>query len=437
MEQQRRERYLRRLVRRNFYYTTVEGMTTNFAFGLVNPFLPIYALALGANSLLVSLLTAMPALVNMFVLTPAARMVEARADRVPTVVSWAGVHRSFYVLFALVPFLPAYRAEVVVILFSLMAIPGSISGVAWQALMGDIFPEERRGEIFGLRNMYVGLTGIAASLAAGWFLDVARFPGNFVSLFAVAFAIAAVGLFLMGKLKECPRPAMPRDRGSFVRRARNLFDDPEFGRKYKYFVLSAFVLWFGFGYTSAMWAIYHVNVLHLSNTVIAAFTVLSGASTVASSAYWGRVATRYGNRRVLVISTAGLAVFPALYVLMPNVWYLLAAQTVAGFFTGGINLAVFNLAFDYARPEERASSVAVFNVAINAASFVSPFLGNIWFTHFGIISTFVSGTFIRLISLLLLARIAENRPIGLLGRSRSPRSWRLVRRGFMKRRRNL
>lgn len=408
--QERQQRYLRRLVRRNFYYTTVEGMASNFAFGLVNPFLPIFALALGANSLLVSLLTAMPALVNMFALTPAARMVEAQAAKLPTVVRWAWVHRSFYILFALVPFLPAYRAEAAVILVSLMSIPGSISGVAWQALMGDIFPKERRGEIFGLRNMYIGLTGMVASLAAGWFLDAVRFPANYVALFVTAFGVAVVGLFLLGKLKEVPCPVEARDRGSFLQRVRTLSRDPELGRKYKYFVLSAFALWFGFGYTSAMWAIYHVNVLHLSNTIIAAFTVLSGGATVASSAYWGRVATRHGNRHVLLISMAGLAVFPALYMLTPNVWYLLAAQTMAGFFTGGVNLAVFNLALDYAKPEESASSVAVFNVAINVATFVSPFLGNLWFTHFGIVSTFVSGTFIRLVSLVLLSRIAESRP---------------------------
>ncbi|MBC7083786.1 MAG: MFS transporter [Firmicutes bacterium] len=408
------------IIRHNFIFTTLEGMATNTAFGLVNPFLGVYAIALGASSLFVALLTSAPALANALAFLPAASLVERRKARLPMVLLWAGLHRMLYLPLAFIPFLPTIpgvKAGVLVAIVTLMSVPGAISGVAWTAMVGDMFPENRRGEIFGLRNMYVGLTGVLGTLAAGYLLDIVAFPVNYMLLFIVATAFGALGIAFMSRMREVvpSRESTAEARPGLVSRMKDLLTDEEYGRKFKFFSLSCFVLWFGFGFTAAMWPIYHVEVLSLSNATIGAFATLAGIATVVSSVYWGRVVSRRGNRVVLIICMAGLAVFPAAYMLSRSVSYLYAMQAVSGFCMGGINLAVFNLALAYAKPGRSASAVAVFNMMINVASFVAPFLGDVFYRTFGIELTFYAGTCVRLVSLLLLSRIMD-RPFRMIPR---------------------
>ena len=407
-------------IRHNFIYTTLEGMATNTAFGLVNPFLGVYAIALGASSFFVALLTSAPALANALVFLPAAGLVERRKARLPMVLLWAGLHRMLYLPLAFIPFLPTVagvKAGVLVAVVTLMSVPGAISGVAWSAMVGDMFPENRRGEIFGLRNMYVGLTGVLGTLAAGYLLDIVAFPVNYMLLFVVATAFGALGIWFMSRMREVipSQKIVAAPRQGLISRVRDLLTDEEYGRKFKFFSLSCFVLWFGFGFTAAMWPIYHVEVLSLSNATIGAFATLAGVATVASSVYWGRVVSRRGNRIVLLICMAGLAVFPAAYMLSRSVSYLYAMQVISGFCIGGINLTVFNLALAYAKPGRSASAVAVFNMMINVASFVAPFLGDVFYRTFGIQLTFYAGTCVRLVSLLLLSRIMD-RPFRMIPR---------------------
>ncbi|MGE5593590.1 MAG: MFS transporter [Betaproteobacteria bacterium] len=410
-------------VRHNFIYTTLEGMATNTAFGLVNPFLGVYAIALRASSLLVALLTAAPALANALVFLPAASLVERRRARLPVVLLWAGLHRLLYVPLAFIPFLPALqggKAAVLVAVVTLMSVPGAISGVAWTAMVGDMFPENRRGEVFGLRNMCIGLTSVLGTLAAGYLLDSVGFPANYLLLFIIAACFGGLGIAFMSRMREVVPPQKAGQEASqgLISRVRDLLTDEEYGHKFKFFSLSCFMLWFGFGFTAAMWPIYHVEVLSLSNATIGAFATLAGIATVVGSVYWGRVVSRRGNRIVLLICMAGMAVFPAAYMLSRSVSYLYGMQLISGFCMGGINLAVFNLALAYAKPGRSASAVAVFNMMINVATFVAPFLGDVFYRTFGIQLTFYAGTCVRLVSLLLLSRIMD-RPVRMI----SPVQW--------------
>ncbi len=400
-------------VRHNFICTTLEGMATNTAFGLVNPFLGVYAVALGAPSFLVGLLTAIPALMNALVYLPAAGMVERSRLRLPVTLLWAGLHRALYVPLAFIgflPFAPVTKAALLVAIVALMSLPGAISGVAWTAMVGDMFPRQRRGEVFGLRNMYVGLTGVAGTLGAGYLLDFVRFPRNYLVLFLTAAAFGGLGLVFMRNMREEePRAEPPEPSAGLVRRMTELLGDEQYGRKLKAFLASCFALWFGFGFTAAMWPIYHVEVLHLPNATIGGFAVLAGMATVISSVYWGRVTSRRGSRIVLLISMAGFALYPGAYMLSRSVTYMYVMQAASGVCLGGLNLAVFNLVFEYSRPGRSASAVALFNMLINAATFVAPFLGDLVYRSCGVATTFYVGACIRLVSLVFLTGLAGRR----------------------------
>ncbi|HHY45854.1 MAG TPA: MFS transporter [Firmicutes bacterium] len=382
-------------------------MGTNLAFGMTNPFMQVYALALGASSFMVNMVSALPALVNVFSFALGPRWIEGEERKLPAVMKWAIGHRIFYALMALVPFLPAWRAEALVLLFSMSSFPNAMSGIAWTAMMGHVFPPGKRSEVFARRNGYVGFAGIAGTLVAGYLLDWIEFPLNYVVVFLVAFLGSVVGLHYLRMTIELGGTARRGPARGFVEMARAVMRDKEFGRQFKYFSLSCTALWFGFGFTAASWAIYHVTVLHLPNKIIGMFGVVNGLAMVLFYPYWGALATVKGERWVLLICMAGLTIFPTLYTLWPSAMYLGVLQLVSGACTGGLNFAIFNLLLGYARPEERANAAGIFNAMVNAAAFVAPFLGNIWYENYGVISTFHACTMIRFASLVLLWKIME------------------------------
>ncbi len=413
-------------VKHNFIYSTLEGMVTNMAFSLVNPFLGVYAIALGASSLMVGLLTAIPALVNTLVFLPAAGFVEKRKSRLPIVLFWAGLHRSLYMILAFLPLIPWGRPAFLVATITLMSVPGAISGVAWTAMVGDMFPAEDRGEVFGMRNMFLGVTGILGTLLAGRLLDGVSFPKNFTLLFLISAGLGGIGIVFMSKMHEPPLVERVHFEESkrLMPRVKELIDDEELGSQFKIFCASSFLLWSGFGFVAAMWSIYHVEVLRLSHTVIAGFSVLSGITAVVGSRYFGKVASRRGNVIVLFVCMIVVGVFPIIYTLSPSVMFLNVMQLVSGFVMGGLNLAVFNLVFAYSRPEKSPSATAVFNMLINLASFISPFLGDMCYKRVGIYVTFYVGAGLRLSALIVLAKLvgtsvlAEKRGMGYSGFSR-------------------
>ena len=216
--------------------------------------------------------------------------------------------------------MPVARPAFLVAIVTLMSVPGAISGVAWTAMMGDMFPAEDRGEIFGLRNMFVGITGILGTMVAGRLLDRVPFPGNFSLLFLIAAGFGGWGIVLLSRMREplIERPVHVQQPARFTSRIKNLLDDKELGSQFKVFCASSFLLWFGFGFLAAMWSIYHVEVLRLSNTVIAGFSVLSGVATVVGSRYFGKMASSRGNVWVLFASMIVVGVFPILYTLSPS-----------------------------------------------------------------------------------------------------------------------
>ena len=73
----------------NFKLSVYDIMLSNVALGMVTPFLPVYAIALGSSNAAVGLVTAIPALVNTIMYLPAASYVERQDSRLKTTIKWS------------------------------------------------------------------------------------------------------------------------------------------------------------------------------------------------------------------------------------------------------------------------------------------------------------------------------------------------------------
>ncbi len=387
----------RQTIRWNFRISNIDGMLSNVAVGMVTPFIPVFAIALGGSNTEVGLITAIPALVNMLMYLPAASFVERGGSRLKITIRMLFAARMLYLAMAIVPLVPwpEYRAAMLIGILGVQTIPNVIMAVAWTALLGDMFPQEERAHLFALRNMYSALVALLSSLAAGVLLDRIVYPANYIALFLISFVTGMAALHYCGKLVEGairPRPAHCR---SISERLRQPFADCVYGPKFRVFAISAALLHLGINIAVPTYAIYHVRNLNLSNSVIGSLSLAAGLTTVLAYPLWGRVSRRAGHSVVYILSILAYAPFPALYGMNGSPTYLLALQAAIGFFNAGFALTILNLTLQYVNPDDSANGIAVFNMLINATGVVGPPLAAFVVSRYGVMSSFVLSTVVR------------------------------------------
>ena len=145
--------------------------------------------------------------VSLIAMIPGARYVDRfpRKKRI-TALFMLG-HRVFYLLMAFIPFFtPDRRAALLVGAIAIMNLPGAISNVAWQAFVGGIIPPEMRATAFAARNRLMNVVGTVTVLAVGRVLDWLSFPLGYQVVFAGAFVMALLEIWVFNHLSE-PDPA--------------------------------------------------------------------------------------------------------------------------------------------------------------------------------------------------------------------------------------
>ena len=96
-----------------------------------------------------------------------------------------------------------------------------------------------------------------------------------------------------------------------------------------------------------------------------------------SAPFWGRLADRVGNVRVLKITGLFVPFVPILWIFSTNWYYLIAVEFYAGIVWSGFNLCAANFILDSVQPEKRVRCLSYFNLINGIAVFLGATLGGI------------------------------------------------------------
>ena len=347
--------------------------------GITSTFISVFAIRLGASNTLVGLLVSLPALINIFWLIPSARIIERQRRRLPNIVLTGFLQRLGYLLIALMPFvLHTHRPEVLVALVALVTFPTAMASVAFTSLLADVVPIGKRAQVVSTRNVLVSIISTVTMLISGKLLDLLPFPLNYQLLFGAGFAASLVSLYYVSRIQIADASvaeSRPRRKTPLAISLRRSLKQITSQRDFVRFSASAFVFQWGLYLPSALYAIYRVRNLGASDTWIGLLSMTQSAVTIVTYLYWGRVASRRGNRRVLLISSLGMVLYPVLTGLSPRVELLLLPSIIAGIFGAGFNLSFFNTLLEVCPQERRPSYVAINTTLINVAAFLAPLLG--------------------------------------------------------------
>jgi len=422
------------VVRQNAYNSLMDGALFAAAQGLTNPFLGPYAIALGGSDVHVGLVTAAPALGGLVGQLPAVWLTERSPARMPVVLAYTLAHRLFFLFFAALPFLGGLpRAWLLVVGLGLAMVPATVTNTAWTTLMAELFPGRLRAQIFADRNACVALATLAGTAVAGPLLDALPQGWNWLALFLLAFGCLMGSYAFLSRLQErvpqtgasrpegvpgagAPRQAAASPGGAGGARSLAGYADVLRNREFLSFLVPVAVFYAGMMVAVPMYPIIYVRKLHLANSWIASFSLLSGIASVATYRYWGRVCVRRGNRYVFALAAAVHVTFPMGYALAGSPYVLLFWSVVSGIFGAAFNLALFNLLLDVSPAEGRPRYVGAYNLAINGTTLLFPMLGVAAYTAWGLYMAMGISTAGRLLGTALLvyhargARTAVPRP---------------------------
>jgi MFS family permease len=218
--------------------------------GLAGTFMSVFALRLGATTAQVGWLAALPALVNVVWLIPAARIIERQRRRLPLIL-WAGLlQRSGYLLLAVMPFLLASgQVGALIVINTLITLPTAIISTAITSIIPDLSSPERRGQVVSVRWLILSAVATVAALLGGNLLDLMPVPLNYQVLFGVGALLSLISLYYLRRIRM-PRVVL-RDRAVHAKerlswqRLRNSLAGVWSHRPFAHFALASFVFYWG------------------------------------------------------------------------------------------------------------------------------------------------------------------------------------------------
>jgi len=353
------------------------------------PFLPAFAVALGASNYEIGLLATI-AFASQFMQLAGLYLVRRFPYRRGLVVLAAGAARLLWLPIILIPVIFVGRGTTFLMQWLLLsALAGAVAGPAWNSLLRDIVPSNQMGRVFSTRLMLGTLFAVGLTLVGGCFIDVwqVRVPGAPLYAYSILFALGlAVGIGGVVAIAALPEPRMPpvsrEPLGKVL--ARPLRDRNFRG------LLSFIAVWnFAVNLAGPFFIVYMLKRIGLSLMTVTALAVTSQVTNMLFLRIWGRIADRHSNKSVLAVSGPLflLAVLGWTFTTLPERYFLtvpllFAIHILIGMSSAGISLAAANIGLKLSPQAEAHAYMTVYGLAGAVTGAVAPLLGGVFADFF-------------------------------------------------------
>jgi MFS family permease len=380
------------------------GIAGTIALNLSANFFPLFAIeVLDANNYQVGLISSLPAFIGIFTTLIAAVLINRLNEKKRFTMYSTIITRVFIALMIFVPYINTkYSSWVFVILIAVMNLPGTFFTLSWQAFIGDLIPDDRRNSFFGKRNKQLTFVAMIVTLIAGVVMKEQSSSNAlpYQILFIIAFAFGIIETYYLSKHVEI------KANDSLIEKV-SLFSKRLFRHK-PYFTFLICGLFFNFSWQMAwsLFNIYQIRFAHADAFWISIFIVANQLTQVFSYPIWSRLADRWGNAKMIVWATFGMALAPVLTILSVNLYYLVAINFVTGFFLAGTVLLLFNRLLEVSEDDYRTSYITNYNFLLSFIAFLAPQFGVFLLEFFNMNVAMITATILRILSAVLFGFVA-------------------------------
>jgi len=337
-----------------------DGVSHALMMGCGENYFGPFGIFLKASTLQVGLLASLPQFFGAIMQWAGAQRMDRIQSRRRSIIIGASLQALTFVPMAILPYLFGHGNTSVFCLIGLVMLYHGANGTVvpvWNSLIGDLVPSPARGRFFGHRNRLTGLSTFSAVILAGLILHFFERAGTaeagFLIIFIAAFLARLNSVRWLCRYED-PEFRLSKDQ---------VFTFRQFLRRSPYSNFAKFVFFvgainFSVSFSAPYFALYMLRDLRFSYI---AFTIVTGMATIAqflTFRYWGELSDRFGNKKILNVCGWGIGFVPMLWIVSPQIEYLIAIQIVGGFVWSGFSLASANFLFDAVTPPKRARCVA-------------------------------------------------------------------------------
>jgi hypothetical protein len=377
--------------------------------GLANAgaqFLSVFLTRLGATSTQVGLLTSMPAFTGLLIAIPVGRFLQTRRKIIP----WFSGSRlliiSSYALTGLVPFIvpEEWIVPAILLIWMLVTIPQIILNVTFSVVMNAVAGPNRRYDLMSRRWSILGLTTAIAVTIIGQVLDRIDFPINYQIVFLSVSLGGLFSFYFSSRIQIPDLETLPSKSDGAARSG--IFEYWSLLKQYPDFLsfsVKRFVYFFGFTLAVPLFPLYYVRSVGAPDSWIGFINTAQTAVLLIGYYIWTRQSKVRGNRFVLLWTTFGLALYPALMASTEQLQVIVILAGMAGIFQAGIDLVFFDELMKTVPVEYSATFVSFAQGLQYAAALVAPLLGTYLADQIGIEGALIISSGVRLIGFILFA----------------------------------
>ncbi len=390
---------LRQLYWDVFWFGILAGSTLSFQ--------AVYAARLGASGFQIGLLSAGPAVVNLIFTLPSGHWLEGKS-LIKVSFRSAILQRLGYVFLVALPWLfTSSEGQVWGLIWTtlVMSVAGTVLAISFNALFAEVLPPEHRAHAVGRRNILLAISITIATLLCGQILDRVVFPHNYQIVFLIGAAGAMLSSYHIGRIRK-PDPiekvaslveAEDAESISYPKRKSLLRLDLLTG-PFGIFML-AYLVFYAFQYFPVpLFPIAYVDSLRMTDGMIGLGTAIFYGAMMLASFRLGYYSTRFGHRKVLVISAALFPIFPLFLGMAkgPELYYL--ACLIGGGINAMLTGALVNRLMERVPPDDRPAHMALHNLALNLGILVGSLLGPVSADLIGVQPSLMVGAGLRLLA---------------------------------------
>ncbi|MEG5061768.1 MFS transporter [Microcoleus sp. A2-C5] len=414
--------------------STIEGVfAAVFESATTGLLLSNFLLQLGASSVEIGILSAIPMLVNL--LQPLGAYI---ADRT-TSRHWYnlaifGVSRLLWLVLVVAIVWQPSRADRQQLLQWTLATVLAASAIAafatsnWFSWMAAVVPHRLRGRYFGFRNSATSLVALLGVPLMGLFVSawdshpilgygVVLFLGVVAGMISLGYQFLMVDVNPQTYRKDAESDRLPEKK---EKQLTDFVPSVLKNSNFLMFILYFSVWTFAVNLSAPFFNIYLLKDLSLDVSLVTIYCSLSSAANLLLLMFWGKLADRWGNRPLLIAVGLVVAVTPLLWLGTGNypfaVWvWLPLLHLLGGTTLGAIGLCTNNIQMEIASIEQPSTYFAI-------AAAVSGLAGALGTTTGGFLAElpgmslgalFALSAAVRLVGLLPLILVREPRSVSL------------------------
>ena len=392
--------------KRNFRYVQIDAVGVSIS-NVAAPFLPVFLTRLGASNFQVGLLSSMPGVTGLLLAIFVGRFLQTRRNIVP----WYSLSRLLVILcYAITGILtlliPAeYAILASLAIWAFATLPQTALAVAFSVLMNEVAGPEGRYELLSRRWTIFGLTGAVGTFIVTRLIGILDFPLNYSIMFLALSLGGFVSYYFSSRIRVPDQKPLVMTKSASMREGmQNYLSLVRSSPKFLTFASKRFVYFSALALSVPLMPLYFVREVHATDGQIGTITMVMNLVMLAGYYVWPRVSRARSGRAVLLATTFGMMLYPALVASTVRVDQIIVFAGIAGFFAGGLDLVFFDELMKTMPPEFSATFVSLAQSMQYFSMIVAPLIGT-WLAGFiGLDGALWVSAGLRLVGFLLFLK---------------------------------